>query len=246
MRDTLKYLDYCGTDHKIIHVFVADQQDYEVYKRYLPSDINLIKGVPTLKAQRNFIRRYFPEGEVILNFDDDVISLQYVLDNDLDLYIALDAFVEYAYTEMTKHGTKLFGVFPVANHYFMDDTVTTDLRYIVGAFWGCINDHSPELDITVPLNKEDFERSIIYYRKFGSIVRFNNICVYTKYFINKGGLHDQRTVETNEASIAYLLNKYPGYCTLSNDLKHGFKQIKLIANPTETNFKQSSVFDLFT
>ena len=54
-----------------------------------------------------------------------------------------------------KNNIGLFGIYPIKNGYFMKDLPekTIDLRFCVGTFWGCINNHNIQINIE---EKEDF------------------------------------------------------------------------------------------
>ena len=54
------------------------------------------------------------------------------------------------------------------NHFFMKDTITTNLRYIVGAFYGTINRHDSNLKLYLE-EKEDVLRTLQYYKKDGKV-----------------------------------------------------------------------------
>ena len=123
-----------------------------------------------------------------------------------------------------------FGIYPVANGYFMKGLPykTTDLRFCVGTVWGCIID--PSINIVIE-EKEDFERTLLFYKKDHGVLRFNKICCITKYYKEKGGMqsrlrsHDRK--ETSKQSCYYLLEKFPEYCTLHTSKKSGIYEVKL-------------------
>ena len=73
-KKTLKVLNDYHISRNIIYVFVANQEEEEIYKKTLNKDFygHLIVGVKGLKNQRNFISSYFKEGNEILNLDDDI------------------------------------------------------------------------------------------------------------------------------------------------------------------------------
>ena len=76
---TLKFLEGHGIDPKLIKIFINDQEpdEYSKYKDALSSNdyaknIEIVKGVPTLGLQRNYIERHYPEGTNLMMFDDDI------------------------------------------------------------------------------------------------------------------------------------------------------------------------------
>ena len=55
-----------------ITIFVADEIEYEIYKKSLNKRYEIVIGVPTIGEQRNFIERYYKEGTQLVMFDDDL------------------------------------------------------------------------------------------------------------------------------------------------------------------------------
>jgi hypothetical protein len=51
----------------------------------------------------------------------------------LDSLISL---IERGFKVATAERCCLWGIYPVNNGLFMQDTITTDLRFIIGCFWG--------------------------------------------------------------------------------------------------------------
>jgi hypothetical protein len=74
-KKTLAYLKQCNVNESIIYIFCANEQEVETYKKLIGGNYNYVTGVETLMAQRNFIQGYFPEGEIVINIDDDVDGL---------------------------------------------------------------------------------------------------------------------------------------------------------------------------
>jgi small nuclear ribonucleoprotein (snRNP)-like protein len=78
-------------------------------------------------------------------------------------------------------------------------------------------------------NKEDFERSIQYFKNSkGGVIRFNNVCVATQGYSGKGGMQSfdrGNNVILEDASI--IAYKYPEYCDLNMTKKSGKPEIKI-------------------
>ena len=235
-----------------IHIFVANSTEYQHYKQQIPKHLygRLIIGELGLKNQRNFINTYYPEGTHIVEMDDD-------LDEIIQLHIRpihnkpyhttvspeaarkaanyvqpitnLNLFIKNAFKLCMENGAYLWGVYPVGNPYFMTDTVTSDLRFIVGPLWGIINRHADDLSLTVD-EKENTQRTLQYYVKDGSVIRFNNISIITKYYKTPGGMQ----AETGNRSIsamksARLLHAtYPSLTRIQVRSKTGFPEVKLL------------------
>ncbi len=107
----------------------------------------------------------------------------------------------------------------------MKDTITTDLKHIVGSFWGQIN---PGKDVRIHLqSKEDYERTLQFWEMDGVVVRFNNISPQTAYYKTPGGLQLQRTKQTIEDEVKYLQKHYSKYIIINPHRKTGFTEIRL-------------------
>jgi len=132
-------------------------------------------------------------------------------------------------------GIFLWGVYPLANARFMTPTVTTDLRFIVGPMWGMINRHRQELHSTID-EKENAERTLQYYTMDGSVLRFNNVGIETRYYKNKGGMQNEGKNRKDEAlkSVYYLHKKYPHLTKIFLGKKSGVPEIRMIRHlPTK-------------
>ena len=71
---TLALLNRHNINPQKIVIFVANQEQYDLYKAKVPAMLygNLVIGVLGLKNQRNFIMDYYPEGTHIVQMDDDL------------------------------------------------------------------------------------------------------------------------------------------------------------------------------
>ena len=253
---TLALLNKHNINPKLINIFVSDREQYDLYKSKLPNSLynKLIIGVKGLKNQRNYINNYYPEGYHIVEMDDDIDKIvQLVIkkhstrkgsskgsskvsmkgsskpSKSLKPIENLDEFIKQAFKRCISNGIFLWGVYPLANSHFMTDTITTDLRFIVGPMWGMINRHRPDLQLTVD-EKENSERTLQHWVIDGSVLRFNNIGIETKYYKNKGGMQNEGKNRKEEAlkSVHYLHKQYPKLTKIHLGKKSGVPEIKLI------------------
>jgi hypothetical protein len=192
---TLATLHKHKIDPKKIFVYVANKEDYDLYKQTLdPKTYNkLVIGIKGLVPQRQFIMNQWPQGKHIVFFDDDVQSIDLSLSPRFKGH-NLDYFIKEAFKETEDLKSYIWGVYAVYNPFFRKarKEVTTDLNYIVGAFYGIIN--RPKLkaiQLTITKEngqKEDVERTLKYFLTDGIVVRFNKIGFETKYYGKEGGL----------------------------------------------------------
>lgn len=243
--NTLKVLAEHHIPANLIYLFVADEVEKRLYSTTVPTSLygHIVVGVLGLHQQRNFISDYFPEGQYIIELDDDVTGIFQITKSrstkrmtkkrkfyqHLASITNLHQFFLSAFEQLIARNLYLFGVYPVCNGYFMTSTTTTDLRFIVGPLWGFINRHNPALRLTIS-EKEDSERTLQFYTMDGGVLRFNNIAFKTNYYTNKGGMQAEgknRKLESRHAA-EYLNAKYPILTKISHIKKSGYAELKFI------------------
>ena len=240
---TLKVLQKYKIDPKKIVVFVADKEQEKIYREALPKGSvgKFVVGVPGIKNIRNFMPKYFPEGQYIFYMDDDIYKIYdtYSTNKSKDKSTykhrelkSLKDLIAQAFKLCEKSNITNWGVYPVNNPFFMKartgdirDYVSTNLCYIIGFMTGVINNRKAEIR-TID-DKEDYERSIKYFLKDGGLLRFNNITCYTKCYKEPGGMQVERTHKRIHDSAVYLTKQYPKLCTLNTSKKSGYTEVRL-------------------
>ncbi|QDP68038.1 MAG: hypothetical protein GOVbin3264_19 [Prokaryotic dsDNA virus sp.] len=224
---TLKYLSKCNIPMNIIDVFVSDEEQKKEYELKSKYNVNYIIGGKNITEQRNIIHTYYPEGSLILSLDDDIEEMQIKKNKELIPFYNIEALSKIAKNEMIKNRTKICGIYPVSNQFFMKNKVSTNLKYIAAGFYYFISE--PDRTLLVELeDKEDFERSIRYFIKYNSVVRLEMITMKTKFYKGDGGLQATRTEERITKSAKYLAAKYPEYCKMNTGKKTGHAEVRLI------------------
>jgi hypothetical protein len=241
---TLSTLQKYKISPSIIDIFVANKSEYNTYKKSLdPTSYNrIIIGKKGLRNQRNFIQQYYPENTNLVQMDDDIEDILELHEKTTKIdpkqrknyqYILkpisnLNSFIQDMFQKCRSSNAFLWGIYPVANAFFMTPTISTSLKFIVGPMWGAIIRHSPDLKLELD-EKEDVERTLKYFHKDGIVVRANNITVKTKYYANKGGM--QSTSDDRKAdalkSAEYLVKKWQQYAKLHLTKKSGHPEVKL-------------------
>jgi len=199
-----------------VYIFVANKDEQKIYMNALPKSLynKIIVGKLGIRNQRKFISTYFDKNQYIISMDDDVeevLELNTSTDK-LDKMHDLNKFFTDSYKLLMKEKLFIWGIYPVKNPFFMKKTVTTNLRFIIGVMFGYINRHcnklypSPQSE-----SKEDYEQSILYYKKDGGVLRYNYITPKTK-FNAPGGLGTDRYAK-NKTAADYLIKTYPDIVT---------------------------------
>jgi len=189
---------------------VADE--YAEYRKAMPEWVIVSVGVKGIVAQRQFIMEQYPPNTNIVFMDDDI--------EEIDLSFTsytLKSFIEDAFKNCREKGAYLWGVYPVWNPFFRKLKENTScLNFCIGCFYGVINRHDTDLNITISKqgNKEDVERSIRFFKKDGIILRYNKIGIKTKFYSPGGiGLKTERMDEIKRETKD-LAETFPEYGTV--------------------------------
>ena len=124
---------------------------------------------------------------------------------------------------MDSADVNLCGIYPIANAFYMRDTVTTDLRFCIGGFY--VFKNKKLMLSTSAESKEDIENTIKYFIHDGSVLRFNNLTFKSKKHAC-GGLGKQRDM-LNAYAASYLVNTYPSVCVYR---KNSVTEVRLKRN----------------
>jgi hypothetical protein len=210
---TLKMLERQGIDKSLIYIFVANDIEYNKYKKEF-TDYNIIKGVIGLLPQIEFIENYFNEGDYLVRIEDDIESIFKKIHSKKDYpekitrkqlseteEINLHDFIINGFKLLKEHKLNFFGINKTQNAFMMGDGYSTDLRLIEGCFNGFINKRY-KLVVCNHNNYtlEDLERTIVFYKNDGGVLRFNDIGYITTYNA-EGGIKsniEERNLKINE------------------------------------------------
>lgn len=210
---TLKTLHEGGVPLDRIYLYVADEEEFERYCTVLEEvpGVKVQIGVPGLTEQRWFIQNEWPEGQYIWMMDDDVKKFVYKAGSKIVNVTDVDMMIRSCFALMDQEGDSIVGLYPVPNGMFMKDEVTRNLRLLVGSAYGLRNTHSSWTRLTMGDDKEDHERTLLYYERHGMTTRVNYYCPVTKYYKNPGGLQETRSRESVQANVDSLLKRWPEY-----------------------------------
>jgi hypothetical protein len=221
-RFQLEYIsNYFPENSRVVNF---DDDVYELYECYLDES----------RLKNKLIDKNVEITSINLHKNRKLGQLLKSVDNLLEL-------IEYGFNLIDLHNFKLFGIYPVDNPFFMKyttnnykDFITTKLTYIVGCFYGYYNDR--EANVLHVENKEDYERSIRYFKKYGGNIRFDNITLKTNYYVGHGGLNNPERWYDADLCAKKLTTLYPEYCKIN----YSSKRIDKYTNKpyTEITLKQ--------
>ena len=211
-------------------------EEVEAYSAALDADnknrisITLIGAKKGLVNQRKHIRDMLPDRQQILFMDDDIESLKILVKGKLQHVENIERIVQYCFNVMPEDRL-LWGVYPLTNALWMKERQLSGNCYIVGAFYGCINDSEliePEED-----ECEDYARQLSEQTDGRPPVRYEWLGITTRYFKNPGGLQQERSPLKRAAAITALVNRYPDLIQVKTR-KDGTPDLKFASRPNHS------------
>ena len=211
-RKTLRLLESYKIPKHSIYVFVIDSE-YEIYRSIIGDEYNLVSGVCGIANQRNCISNYFDMDSYICSMDDDIENIMFLDDTKLTNVNSFKSIINFMINTMDSAEVNLAGVYPIANPFYMRDTVSTDLRFCIGGLF--VYKNKRLMLNTSAESKEDIQNTIKYFIHDGSVLRFNNLTFKSKKH-SAGGLGKDRSA-LNAYAAAYLTNTYSDLCVYKKD-----------------------------
>ena len=223
---TLALLNRHKIDPKRVTIFVADKQEYGIYKKALEGNPfnKIVIAAPGIIGVRNFMRLYYKEGTPVLFIDDDIKDIEILSNDGAETLLPVENLerdiIQRGFNTMREHNSYIWGIYAARNPSFMSQKISIGLYYIIASFYGNIIRHSDDLIIGTA-DKEDYERSVQHFIKDGRVVRLCFATANTDYYNEKGGLQETRNKATVKAGAEYMLKKYPRYCSDAGERTKG-------------------------
>jgi hypothetical protein len=202
---TLPLLKRHNIDSKGIFIF-ASPASYKDYKAALSHEYTVIKSYASILRTRNHIISKFEEGAQVVEIDDDIEEVISLLDSKP--IESIHGLITYAF-EKSKGG--LWGISATTDPRMAEKRREGfGLRSIVNSFLGYTNNKDIKLSLK---EKEDFERTILFWKKGLPIYKIPQYGIKTKYWTNKGGIQShynkehRKAVQKKAADVLFL--KYP-------------------------------------
>jgi hypothetical protein len=216
---TLTMLERQRVPKDRVYIFVANKNEERAYDELYGKSYNIVVGKKGLVEQLEFIVRYFEEGQPIVRCDDDVEQVWEKTGDHTCRVLDLGKFIPDAFKRTEAEGLNMWGVNVAHNIFFTHFTTSTQApRLVGGAFMGWFNRKGKQYKYNYrsPI-VEDIEKSILFHRNDGGIVRFNYVGFDADYNA-PGGLQStegQRTIKAREREVVRhirkLMKMYPAY-----------------------------------
>ena len=219
-KKTLKLLNDFNVPKNKIRIFLRDDQQLEKYMSVIGNEgyIFHFSGQSGILATRNYLQVYYHEVNLnhdgVLFIDDDITHFQQM---GKPLKTDFMKLMQYFFIETRMLGARLWSVSALNNAFFMSETISTSLKYCIGAFKGLILDRTKHTILCDVGHFEDFQFSCEYFLEDGKVVKFNEYGITSKYFELQGGICGelggmvQRQLEMND-NQKYMIERYHGMC----------------------------------
>jgi hypothetical protein len=206
-KKTLRVLELYGIEKEKIFVFVAPDEVADYRAALL--GYTVVEGALGLCANRNAVVAYFPEGTPVFFLDDDIRGfLEYTTQNQRHerQLEDLHALIVRGFEEVQKAGLSLWGIYPVANGRWMKPCLTRGLLFCYGCSFGLLIRKDT---LNQQSFKEDYERSLRFYKRDGSVLRLNWVAPLQSFCRGSGGLNAERTAEKEKEGCERLQKEFP-------------------------------------
>jgi hypothetical protein len=243
LRTTLAYLERSDWPTGQTTIWVSGEGQVPLYDS-LPAHwrARIRVGARGLQENRLAAERTYPEGTPLVWINDDVSAVRQ-LDPTAHRNLSevpIGRVIADGFNHCAESGAHLWGIYAVDNHFFMKERVHTDLRYIVGCFYGVVLRHDDSLQPVFGDAKEDYERVMRFYEKDGAVVRMDRYCPRTTYY-NSPDIFPN--VELIEANIVALEERWPGWVKRNARRRSGYPEI-LVKDPARGITRRQSLDDL--
>jgi len=209
---TITSLKAAGCSIEKVEVWVAEEEG-DAYRAAVRDEAGITVRTYTLadtgeqtlcvRGVRNLIARSYPVGTKLVSTDDDIKGYLTIDRNKKLVPANLPMTIRTLRRVATLYDDTLFGLYPISNGFFMKRVITTDLRLIVGGFYGFTVKDPPAQ--TVIDEKEDYERTIRFYLQHGGVIRCGYVCIDADYYAKHGGMQTYRT-EVSRSEGAHRLH----------------------------------------
>lgn len=221
---TLSMLSENGIHPDDVTIFVSDHSDMLAYRKLLKYGYHIYNtSSDNVVHKFNSIHRHYPIGTPVVFIEDDIESLSKKGPgkNDLLSFTELPIVAEKMFTMCQESQTKLWGISSNANPFYMKDQCSYGFKFIVANLFGFISTRDSFLEVSQQM-KSDYERTLLYFVRFGGVCRADGICAITRNYKNDGGLQEIKDLRADleEKGCRYLVRRFPHLIEI-NEKKSG-------------------------
>jgi hypothetical protein len=211
--------DYGLLPATTVFINKEDESDY----MQLPGIKIEVRDCKTLVERRAYIYSFFPEGHHIFQMDDDISK---IIGLTRQAVPSLKDVIERGFRIATEEGCRHWGIYPVANPFFMREGYSTRLCYIPAVMFGQIKRGEV---IVPPEGKSDFYLSCWYYKQDGKTVRLKDVSPIANYYTASGGrlaLSEGR-FEEEKSGAERVVRDFPDWATMYIRKRTGCPELSL-------------------
>ena len=230
-RQTLRTLADGGVSRDRITVFV-DEPELHIYKADLDPGLygNLEPGGRLMREQYAAMEANYPDGTRLLCIDDDIKGIRQRVDPQNTIEMTdVNGLVQLLFGIAHDNGTRLWGLYPINNPFFMRPRTNVGLHFLIGQVYGMVVDHAEELRVRFPA-KTDYERTLRWFRHDGAVTRFDFLAA-DSHMLAPGGLRaadrPDRTAN-NELAVDALLEEFPQFVRVKARPSKLGREIRLV------------------
>lgn len=205
---TLEYLSKIRYPREKIRLFLdsdAEARAYARWRNYVAEIV--VEPASGITQKRNQILDFYDEGQRLIMLDDDLKGFYVLSRRRLRELTASEVFdfiyKGFAVAEMV--GTKLWGIYPVFNHFFMKPRIAIGRYFIIGSFMALVKS-AIRFDERLPL-KQDYDFTLSHCAAYGKVVRLDYIVGNFRHY-NRGGVERLRKAGKEREAYQYLLRKW--------------------------------------
>ena len=224
---TLSLLEKHNIDKSLIKIFLRDEKQLNQYKHIVGEDYNyIVTGCMNIMEARNHLKYYYredrPEIDYVLYIDDDIDDIyEFVNKKESRPIQNLEKFIIEAFTITDKENLSLWGICGLTNPFFMSDSYSKNLKYILGGFSGEVIRRDRDIILCDFNHFEDVQFTCEYFLRDGGVIRFQNIGIKTVYF-GDGGINE--TYGGKENRLKALKGLAEEFCERYGDMAKPIKR----------------------
>jgi hypothetical protein len=230
-----------GADITIVFSDIKDFNDFNAIRPgALRVSAQVVSDSGSLREKFEFIHQMPKETKNVVIVEDDIEAFLVNVQGKLVSMRPerVGEMFEEGFKAALLSGSKIWGIAPVANHYFMECSVepkrqkTSRLKLCIGYCWGYIEENDARM-IPRTSNRADVERSLRFFVRDGSVARMDCYAVKTNPRTNQGGLQSEFTldqrIQANKESVDYLIKNFPRLVEVNTkrDRAGGYEELTL-------------------